>query len=94
MRLMTQEIEREQRRWERLALEGATAVDDSGRTLGQVIQVSGGGVGVKLNADRRLDDWSAGKRLRVTVQEPSAEHTMTFRVRYVKEGVLGLEFAR
>lgn len=90
---MTNESER--RRWERLHLEGAVAVDDGGRELGRILQVGGGGIGVKLNADRRIDDWSEGKKLRVTVAEAGsqAEHTLMFRVCYLREGVLGLEFA-
>jgi hypothetical protein len=69
-------------------------VDDSGRELGHVLQVGGGGIGVKLNPDRRLDDWSTGTRLRVTVLEPASNgtHTLMFVVRYLREGVLGLEF--
>ena len=76
-------------------MEGAVAVDDSGRELGHVLEVGGGGIGVKLNADRRLDDWSVGTRMRVTVLEPASngKHTLIFSVRYLREGVLGLEFA-
>jgi hypothetical protein len=87
--------ERERRRWERLRLEGTVAVEDGGRELGHILQVSGGGMGVKLNADRRIDEWPAGKKLRVKVteSESKAEHTLMFRVRYLREGVLGLEFA-
>ena len=87
--------ESERRRFERLALEGAVAVDESGRELGPVVQVGGGGVGIKLNALRRLDTWSEGSKMRVTVLEPgtNVQHTMMFSVRYMREGVLGLEFA-
>lgn len=91
---MTKETDR--RRWERLGLEGAVAVDDEGRELGHVLQVGGGGIGVKLHADRRLDDWTPGKKMLVTVMEPTSsdKHTLMFSVRYLREGVLGLEFAK
>jgi hypothetical protein len=81
------------RRWDRLGLEGAVALDESGRELGHVVEVSGGGIGVKLNPDRRFEDWADGKRLRLTVQESGAAHTVVCRVRYVHSGILGLEFA-
>jgi hypothetical protein len=49
-----------------------------------------------LNADRRLDDWVAGNKIRITVLETAspARHTIMCRVRYIREGVLGLEFGR
>jgi hypothetical protein len=87
--------ESERRQFERLAVEGAVALDESGRELGQVLQVGGGGVGVKLNALRRLDTWAEGTKMRITVLEPhsNVQHTMMFSVRYMREGVLGLQFA-
>jgi PilZ domain len=87
-------LDSERRRFRRYALESAVAIDEGGRELGEVVEVGGGGVGVKLNADRRLDEWPQGRKIRVTVVEPrSEEHTMMFRVCYMREGVLGLEFA-
>jgi hypothetical protein len=85
----------ERRKFERYALEGAVAIDEAGRELGQVVEVGGGGVGVKLNAERRLEEWKLGEKLRVTVvEQPSnEEHTLMFCVRYVRGGLLGLEFA-
>lgn len=87
---MTSETNR--RRWTRLGVEGAVAIDDAGHELGHVIEVSGGGAGVRLNPDRRLDDWTEGRQLRITVQEAGAAHTLSCRVCYIHDGILGLEF--
>ena len=83
------------RQFERLSLDGALAYDEAGRELGPVTLVGGGGIGVALAPRLRLEEWPRDKRLRLTVVEHASNdrYRIDFVVRYLDDGLLGLQFA-
>ncbi len=73
----------------------AIALDEAGQRLGLVAQAGGGGMSVLLDSDVPLSEFTPGKRLKITVVEPTKDirHTLPVEVRYVEDGVIGLAFA-
>jgi hypothetical protein len=83
------------RQFERLALsERAFAVDSTGRTLGPVKQVGGGGMLVCECHDSTLAEFPIGKQMRLTIVEPDLGTTnvMDVEIKYVTGNDLGMEF--
>ncbi len=83
------------RQFERLTLtERAVVVDDSGRELGPVKQVSGGGMLVCECGSEVLGLLHEGARLRVTVVEPDLGTTniMDVEIRYIHGKDVGMQF--
>ncbi|MDP9263841.1 MAG: PilZ domain-containing protein [Acidobacteriota bacterium] len=71
----------------------AEARDEQGKRLGRVEEAGGGGMRIRLEADRK--PLAAGSRLRITVVEPGTNnviHTASVLVRYCEGATLGLEF--
>ena len=87
-----QEIER--RRFERVELaEDAYVHDESGRRLGIVTHVSGGGMRVFLENDDQVNAFVLGREMDLTVVEQNGTRTeLRVRVVYVNEYDAGLEF--
>lgn len=83
------------RKYERLPVEGAIVLDEAGRELGTVTVAGGGGFGIRLDTMMRLEPWPVGKRMRLTVVEvdTGARHDISIEIRYVHEGTLGVQFA-
>jgi hypothetical protein len=82
-----------QRQFERLEISGeALALDGSGRKIGRVSAVSGGGMSIEL--DDSHERCESGVRLRIVVEEPPTgiRHTVVVEVKYCINGRLGVEF--
>jgi hypothetical protein len=87
-----QEIER--RRFERVELaEDAYAHDESGRRLGLVTHVSGGGMRVFLENDDQVNAFVSGREMDITVVEQNGTRTeLHVKVVYVNQSDVGLQF--
>ena len=88
-------MSKERRHFPRLELaDDAYAVDESGQTLGKVRIVGGGGMQIAAASSLVLDRLQVGRRLRITVIEPSTEdtHAMEVIVRSQRERTVGVEF--
>jgi hypothetical protein len=71
----------------------AEALDEQGKKLGRVEEAGGGGMRIRLEADRKPP--AEGSRLKITVVEPGTNnviHTASVLVRYCDGTTLGLEF--
>ena len=85
----------ERRQFPRLDLsDDAYAVDESGRTLGRIRIVGGGGVELSAASSVVAEQLAVGQRLRIQVIEPAnqASHTLDVEVRSRRQRVIGLEF--
>jgi len=83
------------RRFARLQLtEAAVAVDDSGFQLGRVSKAGGGGMQVDANTTDAMSRMTFGRRLLVTVVEPTSSTTNSFNVevRYIDGNSVGMQF--
>ena len=83
------------RQFERLALtERAYAVDSSGRALGPIRQVGGGGMLVCECVATELGELQIGDQMRLTIVEPDLGTTniMDVEVRYKTGNDVGMEF--
>ena len=68
-------MERDRRRFLRLQVPAdALALDEQGKTLGRVEEAGGGGMRIRLDAERTRP--AAGSRLKITVVEPGANHVI------------------
>jgi hypothetical protein len=88
-------MSKERRQFPRLDLtDDAYAVDESGQTLGRVRVVGGGGMQIAAASNLVLDRMPVGRKLRITVIEPSTEdtHAMDVVVRSHRERSIGVEF--
>jgi hypothetical protein len=88
-------MSQERRQFPRLDLtEDAYAVDESGQTLGKVRIVGGGGMQIAAASNLVLDRLPVGRRVRITVIEPSTEDTNAFDVivRSQRDRSVGVEF--
>ena len=71
----------------------AEARDEQGKKLGRVEEAGGGGMRIRLEADRKPP--ATGSRITITVVEPGTNnviHTASVLVRYSNGATLGLEF--
>ena len=85
----------DRRRFDRFPLpEDAVAIDGSGRRLGRVVHVSGGGMQVECSSAEIARTLAAGQRLRLVVLEPASNisNTVDVEVRHVDGMMVGLEF--
>lgn len=89
-------MSKERRQFPRLELtDDAYAVDESGQTLGKVRIVGGGGMQIAAASSLvLLDRLAVGRKLRITLIEPSTEdtHTIDVVVRSQRERTVGVEF--
>ena len=85
----------ERRQFGRLELsEDVRVRDTAGRDFGRVQQVGGGGMTIAIDSLAVAEEFSAGKRLRVTVIEPNNVDSLTLDilVRYREARLIGVEF--
>ncbi len=85
----------DRRRFKRLAIPDDTIAEDAeGHPLGRITLAGGGGMQVEQltpDGERALEP---GKRVRITVVEPSlgSRHTVEVEVKYRSGGTAGLQF--
>ena len=87
-------MENDRRQFLRIRVpEDAVALDEEGKKLGRVEEAGGGGLRVRLEAERQPP--AAGSRMQIAVVEPGSSHlihTAQVLVRYCDGAILGLEF--
>ncbi len=88
-------MSKERRQFPRLDLpEDAYAVDDSGRTLGRIRVVGGGGMELAAASSLVAEQLAVGRRLRIEIIEPGSQssHRFDVEVRSRRQRSIGLEF--